>query len=90
MRLRGVGADQNLGGYGQGSSQQDLSYIINENGNNFVGVAIQYRVSANAVVRMRADETDALSSWVPSASCPRTRSSGMELSTLAFWIRHLR
>jgi hypothetical protein len=32
------------GGYGQGSSQQDLTYIINENGNNFVGVTIQYRV----------------------------------------------
>jgi hypothetical protein len=33
-----------IGGYGAGSSQQDLTYIINENGNNFVGVAIQYRV----------------------------------------------
>ncbi|KAK5168275.1 uncharacterized protein LTR77_006844 [Saxophila tyrrhenica] len=34
------------GGYGQGSNQQDLSYIIGENGNNFVGVAIQYRLGA--------------------------------------------
>lgn len=34
------------GGYGEGSSQQDLSYIIEENGNNFVGVAIQYRLGA--------------------------------------------
>ena len=29
------------GGYGAGSSQQDLSYIINRNGNNFIGVTIQ-------------------------------------------------
>lgn len=34
------------GGYGEGSSQQDLSYIIEANGNNFVGVAIQYRLGA--------------------------------------------
>ena len=34
------------GGYGAGSSQQDLTYIINENGNNFVGVTIQYRLGA--------------------------------------------
>lgn len=32
------------GGYGEGSSQEDLTYIIQENGNNFVGVSIQYRV----------------------------------------------
>lgn len=33
------------GGYGEGNGQQDLSTIINTNGNGFVGVAIQYRVS---------------------------------------------
>lgn len=38
-----------VGGYGQGSGQQELSYIINENGNNFVGVTIQYRVSEERI-----------------------------------------
>lgn len=33
------------GGYGQGQGDQDMSSIINTNNNNFVGVAIQYRVS---------------------------------------------
>lgn len=33
------------GGYGAGNGRQDLSTIINTNGNQFVGVAIQYRVS---------------------------------------------
>lgn len=33
------------GGYAAGNGQQDLSAIINTNGNGFVGVAIQYRVS---------------------------------------------
>lgn len=32
------------GGYGAGNGRQDLSTLINANGNNFVGVAIQYRV----------------------------------------------
>ncbi len=32
------------GGYGAGNGQQDLTSIINSNGNSFVGVAIQYRV----------------------------------------------
>jgi carboxylesterase type B len=32
------------GGYGSGNGRQDLSLIINANHNNFVGVAIQYRV----------------------------------------------
>lgn len=32
------------GGYGAGSGQQELSYIINDNDNSFVGVTIQYRV----------------------------------------------
>ena len=33
------------GGYGAGNGREDLSPIINANKNNFVGVAIQYRVS---------------------------------------------
>lgn len=33
------------GGYGAGNGREDLSSIINTNGNNFVGIAIQYRVS---------------------------------------------
>ena len=33
------------GGYGQGQGNEDLSPIINTNNNNFIGVAIQYRVS---------------------------------------------
>lgn len=32
------------GGYGAGNGREDLSAIINANQNNFVGVAIQYRV----------------------------------------------
>ncbi|KUJ18614.1 alpha/beta-hydrolase [Mollisia scopiformis] len=34
------------GGYGAGNGQQDLSSIINGNGNSFIGVAIQYRLGA--------------------------------------------
>lgn len=33
------------GGYGAGNGRQDLSAIMNANHNNFIGVAIQYRVS---------------------------------------------
>jgi acetyl esterase/lipase len=33
------------GGYGAGNGREDLSSIINTNGNNFVGITIQYRVS---------------------------------------------
>lgn len=33
------------GGYGQGQGNEDLSPIINTNNNDFIGVAIQYRVS---------------------------------------------
>jgi len=36
------------GGYGLGNGQQDLSRIINANNNNFIGVAIQYRVSTDS------------------------------------------
>lgn len=32
------------GGYGWGVGSQDFSEIINANGNNFIGVSIQYRV----------------------------------------------
>lgn len=34
------------GGYGRGQGNMDMSPIINANNNNFVAVAIQYRVSA--------------------------------------------
>jgi len=34
------------GGYGLGNGRQDLAPIINENGNNFIGVSIQYRLGA--------------------------------------------
>ena len=34
------------GGYGQGQGNTDMSPIINANNDNFVAVAIQYRVSA--------------------------------------------
>ncbi len=46
------------GGYGGGNGRQDLSTIINANGNNFVGVAIQYRVccsSSTAALDMGAN-----------------------------------
>ena len=32
------------GGYGEGQGSEDLTAIINDNNNDFVGVAIQYRV----------------------------------------------
>jgi carboxylesterase type B len=35
------------GGYGAGNGQQDLTSIINGNGNSFIGVAIQYRVTGS-------------------------------------------
>ncbi|KAK5071993.1 hypothetical protein LTR64_004227 [Lithohypha guttulata] len=34
------------GGYGAGNGRQDMSSIINTNGNQFVGVSIQYRLAA--------------------------------------------
>lgn len=34
------------GGYGAGNGRVDFTSIINTNGNGFVGVAIQYRVSS--------------------------------------------
>ncbi|KAN0106631.1 alpha/beta-hydrolase [Hyaloscypha variabilis] len=34
------------GGYGAGNGQQDLTSIINGNGNSFIAVAIQYRLGA--------------------------------------------
>ena len=39
-----VGADLMVGGYGAGSGQSDLSYIVNDNDNSFIGITIQYRV----------------------------------------------
>ena len=35
------------GGYGSGQGNQDMSAIINANNNNFVAVAVQYRVGAH-------------------------------------------
>ena len=37
------------GGYGLGQGSQDMSAIINANGNKFIAVAIQYRVSISSV-----------------------------------------
>ncbi|RYN15847.1 hypothetical protein AA0115_g12744 [Alternaria tenuissima] len=34
------------GGYGFGNGQQDMSEIINDNGNSFIAVSIQYRLGA--------------------------------------------
>jgi carboxylesterase type B len=34
------------GGYGRGNGRDDLSKLINANGNGFIGVSIQYRVSS--------------------------------------------
>ncbi|KAH8680007.1 carboxylesterase type B [Tricladium varicosporioides] len=34
------------GGYGAGNGQQDMTSIINGNGNSFIAVAIQYRIGA--------------------------------------------
>ena len=72
------------GGYGQGRGSEDMSAIINANGNKFVAVAIQYRVSFPMARRCRSFEhnveTDGVGSWVLSASCPRMRSCGMESS----------
>ena len=34
------------GGYGAGSGRQDLTSIINTNGNSFIGVTLQYRLGA--------------------------------------------
>ena len=67
-----------LGGYGAGSSQEDLTYIIGENGNNFVGVAIQYRVSHgySNIIMLSAHSCP---SWVPSGSSLRMKYSGTVL-----------
>ena len=36
------------GGYGAGDGKQDMTSIINTNGNSFIAVTIQYRVSTNS------------------------------------------
>lgn len=41
------------GGYGAGSGSEDLTAIINANNNNFVGVAIQYRVGCRGIILWR-------------------------------------
>jgi carboxylesterase type B len=38
------------GGYGVGDGTQDLSSIVNANDNDFIGIAIQYRVSPDVLV----------------------------------------
>jgi carboxylesterase type B len=40
------------GGYGAGNGQQDLTSIVNGNGNSFIGVAIQYRVIVSWRIRL--------------------------------------
>jgi hypothetical protein len=49
------------GGYGVGDGTQDLQPIINSNGNSFVGVAIQYRVSERSVCILESTDSDACS-----------------------------
>lgn len=34
------------GGYGYGDASQDMTELLNANGNNFIAVGIQYRVGA--------------------------------------------
>ena len=60
------------GGYGEGQGNQDLSAIINTNNNNFVGVAIQYRVSK--ICRYRSRQSNKSQSWVHLVSCLRMKS----------------
>lgn len=44
------------GGYGAGNGQQDMSEIINANGNSFIAVAIQYRVCRQIdILRIKAN-----------------------------------
>ena len=64
------------GGYGAGQGNEDLTPIINTNNNNFIGVAIQYRLGAfgfmssdeihrfGAVNAGLLDQTFALQWWV--------------------------
>jgi carboxylesterase type B len=44
------------GGYGAGNGQLDFSDLLNTNGNNFVAVAIQYRLGAFGF--LASDELD--------------------------------
>ena len=66
------------GGYGAGQGNEDLTAIINANNNNFVGVAIQYRVgyTENQILEKEIDP-DCFYSWAHSVSCRLTRSTGM-------------
>ena len=52
------------GGYGAGIGAQDLSSIINTNGNSFVGVSIQYRVRKQVERRIQLIST-AWCVWLP-------------------------
>lgn len=65
------------GGYGGGSGNEDLTAIINANNNNFVGVAIQYRVGCIVNHFGEIKDSDSLYSWAHSVSCRPTRLTGM-------------
>lgn len=73
------------GGYGAGNGREDLTSIINANGNSFVGVTIQYRVTTPVIYHM-IPVCLYLSSLAPLASCHQTKSSGMALSMLVYLI----
>ena len=54
------------GGYGTGQGNQDMSSIINTNNNNFVAVAIQYRVRTSTLfIRQLLTSSKAWCLWVP-------------------------
>ena len=60
------------GGYGMGQGNQDMSSIINANHNNFIAVAIQYRV--RTLDQLYYNITDLNCSSVLLVSCLRMRS----------------
>ncbi len=76
------------GGYGAGNGREDLSTIINANHNNFVGVAIQYRVSR--IPASKRGQANMCVSLELLALCLQMRSSEMALSMLVFSISILR
>lgn len=61
------------GGYGGGSGSEDLTAIINANNNNFVGVAIQYRVGCIENRFGEITDPDSFYSWEHSVSCHPTK-----------------
>jgi carboxylesterase type B len=60
------------GGYGAGDGTQDMTGILNDNGNSFVVVSIQYRVSVG-FSRHRVRFADGFPSLEHSVFSPRTR-----------------